>query len=333
MENLKVHDEYQIMNIGLEDEKHISAKNYEQECMNTSDDDPRYELIAKGVSKTFPCSQGLKKALTNFSIKIEKGKIFGLLGPNGAGKTTFLSIITGTMIADEGTGIICGHGIDDIGSHTGEIGFCPQFDILWPALNVEEHLIFMSMFKGMTKKQSIPLVKQLIKDVDLEDDFHKMAKQLSGGMKRRCSMAMSLTGDPRIIFLDEPSSGLDPVKRRHFWQLIQRVTQDKAVLMTTHLMEEADTLCNEIGIITTGKLRCIGNSLSLKAAFTEGVKLQVVMNPENRSDEKIDTFLSLLKDKLKDVKVESSFRGTLGLVVGANTFNKLKEKKKTDDIP
>jgi ABC-type multidrug transport system ATPase subunit len=125
-------------------------------------------------------------------------------------------------------------------------------------------------------------------------------------MKRRVSMAMSLTGNPRIIFLDEPSSGLDPVKRRHFWQLIQRVTTNKAVLLTTHLMEEADTLCNEIGIITTGKLRCIGNSLALKSAFTEGVKLQVVMNPENRTDEKIEDFLEVLKNKLKDVRVESS---------------------------
>jgi ABC-type multidrug transport system ATPase subunit len=128
------------------------------------------------VCKTFPCSQGLKKALTNFSLKIEKGKIFGLLGPNGAGKTTFLSIITGIMNADEGSGVICGHSIDDIGSHTGEIGFCPQFDILWPALNVTEHLIFMSMFKGMTKEESENMAKRLIKDVDLEEDFHKMAK-------------------------------------------------------------------------------------------------------------------------------------------------------------
>lgn len=111
--------------IGFEEDKHISAKNYEVEVMNTEDGDPKYELIAKGISKTFPCSQGLKKALSNFSLRIEKGKIFGLLGPNGAGKTTFLSIITGIINADEGTGIICGHEIDDIGSHTGEIGFCP----------------------------------------------------------------------------------------------------------------------------------------------------------------------------------------------------------------
>ena len=328
--NMKVHDEYEVMNIELEEDKHISATEYEKIVMETRDDDSRFELIAKGVCKTFPCSQGLKKALTNFSLRIEKGTIFGLLGPNGAGKTTFLSIITGIVNSDQGKGIICGHSIDDIGSHTGEIGFCPQFDILWPQLNVKEHLIFMSMFKGMSKKKSIPMAEQLIKDVDLHDDWHKMAKQLSGGMKRRVSMAMSLTGDPRIIFLDEPSSGLDPVKRRHFWQLIQRVTTDKAVLLTTHLMEEADTLCNEIGIITTGKLRCIGNSLSLKAAFTEGVKLQVVMNQENRSEEKIEHFLGLLKEKLKDVKVESSFRGTLGLVVGAETMNSIKNKARTD---
>lgn len=133
---------------------------------------------------------------------------------------------------------------------------------------------------------------------------------------------MSLSGNPRIIFLDEPSSGLDPVKRRHFWQLIKKVTGDKAVLLTTHLMEEADTLCNEIGIITTGQLRCIGNSLALKNSFIEGIKLQVVMNTENRSDEAVENFIRIIKEKLKDVKVETNFRGTLGLVIGANTINK-----------
>ena len=90
-------------------------------------------------------------------------------------------------------------------------------------------------------------------------------------------MGIALTGKPRIIFLDEPSSGLDPVKRRHFWSLIQENCSDKAVLLTTHLMEEADTLCDQIGIITTGQLRCIGNSISLKNSLTEGTKLQIVL--------------------------------------------------------
>lgn len=311
-------DEYNLMKgdvgIGLE-EKHESAVEYENEIMSIEDADPEYILLTKELSKTFPCSQGIKKALSNFSIGIKKDHIFGLLGPNGAGKTTFLNIATGVLEPNGGKGWICSNKIEDTGAHSGNIGFCPQFDILWPLLNVEEHLMFMGMFKGIPKKEMKKSVKQLIEDVDLEEDYKKMAKQLSGGMKRRCSMAMALTGDPKIIFLDEPSSGLDPVKRRHFWQLIQKVTKDRAVLLTTHLMEEADTLCDEIAIITTGKMRCIGNSLHLKAAFTEGIKLQIVMDEENRRTSKIESFLEELKGKIPGISLEGSFRGTLSLVV------------------
>lgn len=296
-------------------EKHSSAIEYEKKIQNVDFEDSDYMLLAKGLSKSFPCSQGVKKALTKFSIGIKRDQIFGLLGPNGAGKTTFLSIVTGMARPDEGEGWICSNSIKEKGIHAGNIGFCPQFDVLWPLLNVEEHLVFMGMFKGAKKSEINEQVMQLIEEVDLEKDYKKMAQQLSGGMKRRCSMAMALTGDPRIIFLDEPSSGLDPVKRRHFWQLIQKVTKDRAVLLTTHLMEEADTLCDEIGIITTGKLRCIGNSLSLKSTFAEGMKLQIVMNQENRRQEKIDYFMEQLKSQIEGIKLEGSFRGTLSLVV------------------
>jgi ABC-type multidrug transport system ATPase subunit len=92
-------------------------------------------------------------------------------------------------------------------------------------------------------------------------------------MKRRCCLALAMIGDPPTIFLDEPSSGLDPVKRRQFWQLIKNLTQEKAVLLTTHLMEEADTLCDEIGIITNGRLRCVGTAIGLKKTYSEGYKL------------------------------------------------------------
>jgi ATP-binding cassette, subfamily A (ABC1), member 3 len=92
-------------------------------------------------------------------------------------------------------------------------------------------------------------------------------------MKRRCCLAPAMIGDSSTIFLDEPSSGLDPVKRRQFWQLIKNLTQEKAVLLTTHLMEEADTLCDEIGIITNGRLRCVGTAIGLKKTYSEGYKL------------------------------------------------------------
>jgi ABC-type multidrug transport system ATPase subunit len=168
------------------------------------------------------------------------------------------------------------------------------------------------MFKGLNEEEVDSSVKDLIKEVDLELDYKKSASRLSGGMKRRCSLAMALTGNPKIIFLDEPSSGLDPVKRRHFWSLVKKVTQEKAVLLTTHLMEEADTLCSEIAIVTTGKMRCVGNSIYLKKTFTEGIKIQIVLNHEVCTTGK---FMKAIKKKLKGVKLDQEFQGTLTLIV------------------
>ena len=295
---------------------HKSALLYAKEVNNLTDlDFDKYALVAQNLTKTYECSQGLKTALSNFSIKLSKDKIFGLLGPNGAGKTTFLSIVTSINTYDSGFGWICGRNIDDRTQNLGNIGFCPQFDILWPNMNVLEHLTFMGMFKGQSKATSVKNAKKLIEEVDLELDWKKNASQLSGGMKRRLSLAMALTGNPKIIFLDEPSSGLDPVKRRHFWSLIQKVTNKRAVLLTTHLMEEADTLCNEIGIICTGKMRCYGNSLSLKSEFTSGVKLQIVLKAKYESEEHFEQFLTFLSDRGLALHLESQFKTTLNLVI------------------
>lgn len=317
-------NEVSALNYGLKEEKHKSTLKYEEKVQDIDPNDPNYVLVAKGLSKSYPCTQGIKRALVDFSIAIEKGKIFGLLGPNGAGKTTFLSLVTGTNAPDTGEAWIAGNDTSDRTLHAGNIGFCPQFDILWPLLNVKEHLIFLSMFKGKSRKEAEDNVMEVIKQVDLEEDHHKMANQLSGGMKRRCSLAMALTGNPKIVFLDEPSSGLDPVKRRHFWELVKSVTSDRAVLLTTHLMEEADTLCSEIGIITTGKMRCVGNSIYLKNNFTEGIKIQIMLDKEKISSEK---FMEMLKKEIPGVRLDSEFEGTLVIILDDNKTEKVKMSK------
>ena len=264
-------------------EKDQTAIDYVREVDEIDESDPNYVLVAKKLTKIFQTSKGKKVALRDFSLKLKKGQIFGLLGPNGAGKTTFLSIITGSLRMDQGSAYLGGVSVEERRSNI-PIGFCPQFDILWPQMTVDEHLIFFSVFKRNSFLQSRRNAKKLIKKVDLQHDYKKKAQQLSGGMKRRCSLAMALVGNPGVVFLDEPSSGLDPVKRRHFWTLIKKVTASRAVLLTTHLMEEADTLCNEIGIITTGQLRCIGNSINLKQIFAEGMRIQLQVEDVKNED-------------------------------------------------
>jgi ABC-type glutathione transport system ATPase component len=118
---------------GIEDsDKHVSSLNYQEVVKKCNPKDDNLVLVVKGLTKAYPHTKGIKRALTNFHIKIEKGKIFGLLGPNGAGKTTFLSCVTGSVQQDKGSAWICGNDTRNRNLHAGNIGFCPQFDILWP---------------------------------------------------------------------------------------------------------------------------------------------------------------------------------------------------------
>ena len=249
----------------------------------------KYAVLSEHLTKVYPNG---KKALVDFSIKIKKDKIFGLLGPNGAGKTTFLSILTGSLEKSSGVVYFEGEEVVYGERRDAKIGFCPQFDILWPSLNVAEHFRFHTMFKGYKPEEGLEAyVKGLVKSVDLVNDSHKLATQLSGGMRRRVSLGNAVSGNPTVIFLDEPSSGLDPVRRREFWDLIKKVGVGKAVVLTTHLMEEADVLSDEIGIMTAGELRAVGTPNFLKEKYCDGLKMQIVLTSLENS-KKVTHFLT-----------------------------------------
>lgn len=138
------------------------------------------------------------------------------------------------------------------------MGVCPQFDVLWADLTVEEHLLFYSRLKGTdpSKEKEVALIA--MREVYLERFRNFKVKSLSGGMKRRLSVAISLVGNPKIVYLDEPTTGLDPENRRQLWDILGEQKGKKAMILTTHSMEEADVLCNRIGIVTDGILRCVG---------------------------------------------------------------------------
>jgi ABC-type multidrug transport system ATPase subunit len=199
---------------------------------------------------------------------------FGLLGPNGAGKTTLISMLTGMTNPDHGNAWIGGFDIgEDIGKAQLQMGVCPQFDLLWPQLTVQEHLTFYARLKGVTGDNLGQRVKEAIEEVNLTNFSSFLASSLSGGMKRRLSIAVSLVGDPQIVFLDEPSTGLDPDNRRQIWEVLVRCQERRALFLTTHMMEEADALCHRIGIITHGALRTVGNQLRLKKDYGQGYRL------------------------------------------------------------
>jgi len=234
-----------------------------------------FPLIVRGLVKEFETSEGTKKiAVNGLHFCIRKGEMFGLLGPNGAGKTTLISMLTGMYKPTSGEAWVGGHSIlNELDKIQVSIGVCPQFDILWPELTVEEHLLFYARLKGVPPKYEFKMVEKAMKEVFLEKFASFKTRELSGGMKRRLSVAISLVGNPKVVFLDEPSTGLDPENRRQLWDILVQSKGKRAVVLTTHSMEEADVLCGRIGIIAGGKLKCIGNQVRLKNKFGGGYQL------------------------------------------------------------
>lgn len=207
----------------------------------------RYSVVVRGVCKSY--GNRKNQALKPLHLVIKRGQVFGLLGPNGAGKTTLLNILTGMIRSDSGDAWIGGSNVStELHNVYKSIGVCPQFDVFWEDLTIEEHLLFYLRLKGIDPKDSeIEKVHKVCKAVELQDVMRKKAKHLSGGMKRRLSLAVALIGEPAVIFLDEPTTGLDPLNREAFWKIIQKVKVMTSVILTTHLMQEADYLCDRIG--------------------------------------------------------------------------------------
>ncbi|KAJ3012755.1 UNVERIFIED_CONTAM: hypothetical protein HDU68_001040 [Siphonaria sp. JEL0065] len=233
-------------------------------------------IVVSHMKKVYPSRKGLgpKVAVRNVTFAEETGVIFGLLGPNGAGKTTLISILTGLYDSSGGSARLAGFDIKtDIDQVYNSIGVCPQFDILWDDLTVAEHLYFYARLKGVAGRDEADAVEKSLQQVSLEALRYRLSKTLSGGEKRRLSIAIALVGNPAVVFLDEPTTGLDPEVRRLIWNIIQGARDNKTIILTTHSMEEAETLCQRIGIMAKGSLRCIAPPLRLKELYGKGFKL------------------------------------------------------------
>lgn len=202
------------------------------------------------LSKSF----GKVKAVVDLSFEVKRGEIFGFLGPNGAGKTTTLGILEGLYQADSGNAHVLGMDIaKDIISIKHQIGVQLQNTSLLPDLTVFEQIqLFGKLYGGKLRRDEIEI---LLGQVGLSDKASVFPDKLSGGQRQRLSLALALVNQPEIVFLDEPTTGLDPQSRRVLWDLIRSLRdQDKTVVLTTHYMEEAESLCDCIGIIDHGKL-------------------------------------------------------------------------------
>ena len=227
------------------------------------------KLSAQGLTKSF----GELHAVRGVSFDIPKGEVFGLLGPNGAGKTTTISMLTGLIAATGGKVLIDGETLTPRNNQLkSKIGFVPQELALYPTLSAYDNLLFFGRIYGLKGKQLRNRVHEVLEMVALTDRAKDPIEKYSGGMKRRINIAAGLLHQPEILFLDEPTVGVDPQSRNAIFESVEALNrQGLTILYTTHYMEEAERLCNRIGIIDQGKIIALDTPQNLIRGLDGGL--------------------------------------------------------------
>lgn len=221
---------------------------------------------------------GLRKSFNNnhvlqgINLTVPAGTVYALLGPNGAGKTTAIRILTTLISGDAGTATVLGHDVAaDPGAIRLRIGVTGQFSAIDELLTGRENLQLMADLNHVPRQQGRARAQELLERFDLVDAAERGAATYSGGMKRRLDLAMTLVASPRLIFLDEPSAGLDPRSRRELWQIIRKLVNDGVtIFLTTQYLEEADELAHRIGVLDGGRLVAEGTPAELKRQVPGG---------------------------------------------------------------
>ncbi|NWQ58710.1 ABC8B protein, partial [Neopipo cinnamomea] len=226
-----------------------------------------------------------KTATKNVSFCVKKGEVLGLLGPNGAGKSTAIKMITGETTLTAGQVLMKrGDGAAPQDHGPAFLGYCPQENPLWLDLTVQEHLRVYAAVKGLRKGDAAAAVTRIVNALQLQDYLKKKARKLSAGITRKLCVAVCMLGNPSVLLLDEPSTGMDPNGQRCVWKTIRDAlkTKESGAILTTHYMEEAEAVCDRVAILVSGQLRCIGSIQYLKNKFGKGYLLEIkVKDPEH----------------------------------------------------
>ncbi len=233
---------------------------------------PSVAIEVTGLSKTYESLT----AVQELSLTVHTGEIFGLLGPNGAGKSTTLRILITTLKPTSGHATIFGHDVVAEADTVRQlIGYVPQERAIDRFLTGREHLLLLGDLYHLPKEESARRIQELLKLVELEEHADRVAKTYSGGMKRKLDIACGLLPNPKVLFLDEPTLGLDVQSRLNVWDYVRRLReQGMTIVMTTNYLDEADQLCDRIAIIDGGKIRATGSPKELKAGLGgDGISL------------------------------------------------------------
>jgi ABC-2 type transport system ATP-binding protein len=230
-----------------------------------------------GLTKAY----GRLKVLQNIDLNVTRGSVFGLLGPNGAGKTTLVKILSTLLKADSGTALVAGHDVrTDPSSVRASIGLAGQYATVDEMLTARENLELIGLLYHQKKKERKLRAQEILEQMSLADVADRPVKTYSGGMRRRLDIGASLIGRPKVLFLDEPTTGLDPRPRNDLWESIEQLVADgTTVLLTTQYMEEAEHLAHRIMVIDSGQVIAQGTAASLKQQIGGDVLVASVSDP------------------------------------------------------
>ena len=276
-----------------------------------SDIDNGYSIQVKGLTKVF----GKRTAVDGIDLSIKKGELFSILGHNGAGKTTTIKMLCCLLRPTAGSASIMGFDLDRNPNDIKKIiNVSPQETAVAPHLTVRENLYLMGRIYGFSPTQTALKTEEMMELMAMKDRASEMTKNFSGGMQRKLSIAMALISDPQVLFLDEPTLGLDPQSRRELWEYIAKLKGKKTIILTTHYLEEADALSDRIAIIRSGKLIALGTSEQLKDDLSN--KQTMLIRGQNISPSVVDEVKKVYPETRKvDEELE--------IVSGSLDFNRV----------
>ncbi|XP_077316742.1 ABC-type organic anion transporter ABCA8-like [Lithobates pipiens] len=327
------------------DEEVLAEKERVNTLKTTDQEEERPTILVDSLRKDFKEKSGIcgrfrkkkkRTAIRNTSFCVKKGEVLGLLGPNGAGKTTSVLILAGEIKPSAGQVLLGNAGDPHRTKDSAELGYCPQHNSLWPNLTVKEHLEIYAAVKGMNKEDSDHAIKRVSEALEMKDHLNKPARKLSAGVSRKVCFAISMLGNPTIVLLDEPSTGLDPKGQQRLWRAIRAAfkNRERGAILTTHYMEEAEAVCDRVAIMVSGKLRCIGSIQHLKSKFGKGYLLEIKLKDTQQVDvihqevlrlfpqaARQDRFSSLLVYKIPMDNVQSLSQAFLHLENAKQAYN------------
>lgn len=273
----------------------------------TRTDISRHSLVCRDLTKFY----NKFRAVNRLTFAVRRGECFGLLGVNGAGKTTTFRMLTGDTRISIGDAFVLGHNVKtNIQDVHRNIGYCSQFDALFDNLTARETLRIFCLLRGIPEQAGAVNAMRLATSLGFVKHYDKKIHQDSGGTKRKISTAIALIGDSPIIFLDEPTTGMDPASKRLVWSaIIEAVECGRSVVLSSHSMEECEALCSRLTVMVRGALRCLGSLQHLKNKFSQGYTIMTKCESANNSETDLDMINQYMKDNFTSSRLIESYLG------------------------